>query len=62
MAQVISDEGLPGPRRHAAASGRIPGNTTHRKPVRQALLGPLENADPDVPILKQEKAECAKLQ
>jgi hypothetical protein len=40
----------------------ISGDTVKAKSAYQDFLGPWKNADPDIPILKEAKAEYAKLQ
>ena len=49
----------------AALIGRfytMQGDTSKARTARQDFLALWENADPDIPILKQAKAEYAKLQ
>jgi cytochrome c-type biogenesis protein CcmH/NrfG len=40
----------------------LQGDTTRAKAAYQAFLTLWEDADPDIPVLKQAKAEYAKLQ
>jgi hypothetical protein len=40
----------------------IPGDTAKSRTAYQDLFALWKNADPDIPILKQAKAEYAKLQ